>query len=68
VLPPAQYSPATQASHTVADVLVPATVSLVPAEQLPCGWQTNSLAPWVKVPAEHAVHARSLAALGSVLT
>ena len=67
-VPPAQYSPATQAWQTVGAVLVPAAVCTVPAAHVPSGEQLDWLGALEYVPAAHAKHTRSTVFEGRLLT
>jgi hypothetical protein len=68
LIPPAQYWPATQPSHAVALVELPAAVWIVPAAQLPWGRQLDWLSPLEYCPLEHTAHVRSAVADGALLT
>lgn len=68
LVPPAQYCPATHASHTAAEVDVPAAVCTVPAAHEPCSWQLDWLVPLEYWPLGHAVHTRSTVAEAVLLT
>ena len=58
-VPPAQYSPATHAWQTVAEVELPAVTVTVPAVQAPWGRQLDWLSPLEYCPSWQGVHSRS---------
>jgi hypothetical protein len=66
--PPAQYSPATHAWQTVAEVELPAVTMTVPAAQLPWGRQLDWLSPLEYSPAWQGAHSRSAVDEGVLLT
>jgi hypothetical protein len=68
VVPPAQYSPGLHASHTGADMLVPAALCSVPAAHMPCGRHIIWFGSAEYSPIAQGMHARLTAALPAVLT
>ena len=68
LVPPAQYSPATQRLQTVADVEVPAVTCTDPAAQLPWGRQLDWLSPLEYRSASQGMHWRSVIADGVLPT
>jgi hypothetical protein len=66
--PPAQYSPATQAWQTVAEVELPAVTMTLPAVQSPWGRQLDWLSPLEYCSSGQGVHSRSAVDDGVLLT
>jgi hypothetical protein len=66
-VPPAQYSPATHAWHTAAEVELPGVTVTVPAVHSPWGRQLDWLSPLEYCPAWQGVHSRSAVDEGVLL-